>query len=50
LGKKFQITQLKAWAGALLQQSQNFDMEKLPKTLDYFPKMLQDMQKLGECG
>ncbi len=50
LGKKFQITQLKTWAGTLLQQSQNFDMANLPKTLDYFPKMLQDMQKLGKCG
>ncbi len=50
LGKKFKITQLETWAGVLLRQSQDFDMEKLPKTLGYFPKILKDMQRMVEGG
>lgn len=47
LAGRFELMPVQSWAEALKQQSRNFDMERLPKTLAFFPQMRQTIRKLA---
>jgi len=40
LGRLYQVSALTSWGASLFNQAQNFDMEKLPVTLEQFPELL----------
>jgi len=37
---------LKNWGENLLRQAKNFDMEKLPRTIDLYPQYIEEINKL----
>lgn len=49
LGRHYQFPPLAIWGSRLFNQAQNFDMEKLPVTLEQFPEQLKQIEdKLTE--
>ncbi|MCP4106407.1 MAG: PAS domain S-box protein [Desulfobacteraceae bacterium] len=45
LGAFYRVDILTNWGDDLLQQAKSFDMERLPKTLDYYPDMIKKIVK-----
>jgi len=51
LGRHYQFPPLAVWGSRLFNQAQNFDMEKLPVTLEQFPELLKLIEdKLTEIS
>jgi two-component system sensor histidine kinase EvgS len=46
LGKKYNMEVIVDWTKDILTQADCFDMEKLPKTLKYFPKIVEKIKKM----
>ncbi len=45
LGVLYDVGMLADWGADLFQQARNFDMEKLPETLEYYPEMIKEIIK-----
>jgi PAS domain S-box-containing protein len=46
LGEKYSLDIFTDWGDALLKQSRSFDMERLPGTLNHFPKLIEKLEGL----
>jgi hypothetical protein len=47
LGKKYKMAVLSGWANDISVQADNFDMEKLPGTLEYFPELVEKITEIA---
>ena len=47
IGKEYRIELLTNWGSELVHQAESFDMERLPLTLDYFPKLIETLLKVA---
>jgi len=48
LGKKYRLAIISGWANELSIQAENFDMEELPKTLKYYPKLVEKIKRAAK--
>ena len=48
LGKKYKAGPLLEWANDIITQADCFDMEKLPKTLKYYPRLVEEIKKMAK--
>ena len=48
LGKKYNVGSLQEWANDIITQADCFDMEKLPKTLKYYPRLVEEIKKMAK--
>jgi len=46
LGRKYELEILLKWGENILSQAENFEMDKLPKTLKYFTELVGEVKKL----
>ncbi|MBC8182227.1 response regulator [candidate division KSB1 bacterium] len=46
IGKEYRIELLTNWGSELVHQAESFDMERLPLTFDYFPKLIETLLKV----
>ena len=47
LGKKYKLAVISGWANDISIQADNFDMEKLPGTLEYFPRLVEKITEIA---
>jgi ligand-binding sensor domain-containing protein/signal transduction histidine kinase/CheY-like chemotaxis protein len=50
LGKQHRLTTLEEWGLRLLENVQSFDIQKISKTLEKFPKLISSIEKMKEAG
>ena len=44
MGSAYKVITIEKWGEEVFKQAQNFDLEKLPKTLDKFPDLLEEIR------
>ncbi len=48
LGTSYKLDMLADWGNDLLRQAQSFDVEKLPRTLDYFTELVKEISDVAK--